>query len=68
MAKASLIKDNIYLGLAYNSRGFVHYHHGGKHARMQTAGEGAEGFESTLLGHQKAAKAERRQGKAASRD
>ena len=47
MAKTSLIKDNIYLGLAYNSRGFVHYHHGGKHARMQTAGEGAES--STFL-------------------
>jgi hypothetical protein len=29
------IKDNIYLGLAYNFRGLVHYHHGKQHGTMQ---------------------------------
>jgi hypothetical protein len=28
MTKASLIKNNIYLGLAYRFRGSVHYHQG----------------------------------------
>jgi hypothetical protein len=31
MTKAVLIKKSIPLGLAYSSRGSVHYHHGGKH-------------------------------------
>jgi hypothetical protein len=31
MPKATLVKANISLGLAYNVRGFVCYHHGGKH-------------------------------------
>jgi hypothetical protein len=35
MTKASLIKDNISLRLAYRLRGSVHYHHGGKHGNMQ---------------------------------
>jgi hypothetical protein len=33
--KATLIKANIYLGLAYTFRGSVHYHHGRKHGSMQ---------------------------------
>ena len=35
MTKATPIKDNIYLGLAYSSRGPVYYHHGGKHGSVQ---------------------------------
>ena len=35
MTKASLMRDNISLGLAYRFRGSVHYHHGGKHGSMQ---------------------------------
>ena len=35
MVNASLIKENIYLGLAYSFRGSVHYHNGGKHGRIQ---------------------------------
>ena len=35
MTKATLIKENIELGLAYSFRGLVHYHHGGKHGCMQ---------------------------------
>ena len=31
MIKATLIKENISLGLAYSFRGLVHYHHGEKH-------------------------------------
>jgi hypothetical protein len=33
MTKATLIKPNIPLKLAYSFRGSVHYHHGGKHGR-----------------------------------
>jgi hypothetical protein len=35
MTKVILIKDNISLGLAYKSRGSVHYHHGGKYGSIQ---------------------------------
>ena len=35
MTLAILIKENIYLGLAYRFRASVHYHHGGKHGSMQ---------------------------------
>ena len=35
MTMATLIKDNIELGLAYSFRGLVHYHHGRKHGGMQ---------------------------------
>ena len=35
MSTATLIKENISLGLAYSSRGLVHYHHGGKHGSVQ---------------------------------
>jgi hypothetical protein len=35
MTKASLINDNISLGLAYRFRGSVHYHQGGKHSSIQ---------------------------------
>jgi hypothetical protein len=35
MTKATLIKENIELGLAYSFGGLVHYHHGGKHGSMQ---------------------------------
>jgi hypothetical protein len=35
MTKATLIKENIELGLAYSFRGVVHYHQGGKHGSMQ---------------------------------
>ena len=34
MAKATLIKDNIKLGLAYKVRGSVHYHLGRKHGSI----------------------------------
>lgn len=33
--KATLIKANISLGLAYSSRGLVHYHHSRKHGIVQ---------------------------------
>jgi hypothetical protein len=33
--KATLIKENIYLGLAYRFRGSVHCHHGGNHGIME---------------------------------
>jgi hypothetical protein len=32
---ATLIKENISLGLAYSFRGSVHCHHDGKHGSMQ---------------------------------
>jgi len=35
MTKATLIKANISLGLAYGFRGSVHYHHGEKHGSVQ---------------------------------
>jgi hypothetical protein len=35
MNVATLIKENIYLGLAYSFRDLVHYHRGKKHSRMQ---------------------------------
>ena len=35
MTKATLIKENISLELAYSFRGLVHYHHGGKHGSVQ---------------------------------
>jgi hypothetical protein len=35
MTAATLIKENIYLGLAYRVRGLVHFHYGGKRGRMQ---------------------------------
>ena len=35
MTKATLTKDNIWLGLAYRFRGSVHYHQGRKHGSMQ---------------------------------
>jgi hypothetical protein len=37
MTTATLIKENISLGLAYlQFRGLIHYHHGRKHGGMQT--------------------------------
>jgi hypothetical protein len=35
MTKATFIRENTSLGLAYSSRGLVHCHHGGKHGSMQ---------------------------------
>jgi hypothetical protein len=35
MIKTTLIKENIYLGLAYSFTGTVHYHHGWKYGTMQ---------------------------------
>jgi hypothetical protein len=35
MAKATLVKDNIQLELAYRFRGSVHYHQEGKHGSIQ---------------------------------
>jgi hypothetical protein len=35
MTKATRIKENISLGLAYSFRGSVHFHHGGKHGSIQ---------------------------------
>ena len=35
MTKATLIKENISLGLACSFRGSVHYHHGGKRGSGQ---------------------------------
>jgi hypothetical protein len=35
MTTATLIKENISLGLAYSFRGLVHYHHERKHGRIQ---------------------------------
>jgi hypothetical protein len=35
MTKATLIKENIELGLAHSCRGFVHYHHGRKQGSVQ---------------------------------
>lgn len=32
---ANVIKENIYLGLAYSFRGLIRYHHGEKHDGMQ---------------------------------
>jgi hypothetical protein len=38
MTKASLIKDNTYLGLAYRFRDSVYYHQGGrKHGSIQAS-------------------------------
>jgi hypothetical protein len=31
LIKETLIKENVYLGLAYNFRGLLHYYHGGEH-------------------------------------
>ena len=36
MNMATLVKDNVSLGLAYSFRGSVHYHRGGKHGSIQT--------------------------------
>ena len=36
MTKATLIKENISLELAYRFRGLVHYHHGQGHGSIQT--------------------------------
>jgi hypothetical protein len=33
--KATLIKENIELGMVYSFRGSVQYHHGRKHGRLQ---------------------------------
>jgi hypothetical protein len=35
MTKATLMKENIPLGLAYSFRGLVHYPHGRKHGSEQ---------------------------------
>ena len=35
MTKATLIKDNISLGMVYSFRGLVHYHHSKKHGSMK---------------------------------
>lgn len=35
MTKATIKKENTYLGLAYGFRGLVHYHHGRKHGILQ---------------------------------
>jgi len=35
MTKAILIKENIYLELAYRFREPAHYHHGGEHGSIQ---------------------------------
>jgi len=35
MTTATLIKANIYLGLAYSRRGSVHHHHGRRHGSTQ---------------------------------
>jgi hypothetical protein len=35
MTMATLIKNNIELGLAYSFRGFVRYHHGSTHGSFQ---------------------------------
>jgi hypothetical protein len=35
MAKATLKKDKIYLGLTYSFRGSVHYHHWRRHDSIQ---------------------------------
>jgi hypothetical protein len=35
MTKATLMEDNISLGLAYRFRGLVHYHQGKKHGSVQ---------------------------------
>ena len=35
MTKATLVKENIELGLAYSFRGLVHYQYGGKQGRVQ---------------------------------
>jgi hypothetical protein len=36
MTRATLIKENISLGMAYRFRGLVHYHHGTKHGSIHT--------------------------------
>jgi len=36
MAKVTLIKANISLGLAYSFKGLVHYHHSRNHGTRQT--------------------------------
>jgi len=35
MIRATLLKENILLGLAYSFRGSVHHHHGRKHGSVQ---------------------------------
>jgi hypothetical protein len=37
MTKTTLIKDNIYLGLAYRLRGLAQYHQGGSMAASRQA-------------------------------
>jgi hypothetical protein len=55
MTMASLIRENVSLGLAYSFRGAVHCRHGRKHGGMQTDGarEGAESPTSKLAGSRK---------------
>jgi hypothetical protein len=36
MTKATLLQENISLGLAYSFRGFAHYHHGRRHGGVYT--------------------------------
>jgi len=53
MTNASLIKDNIYLGLAYRFRGSVHYHQGRSVAASGRHGAGgAESSASSSEGSQ----------------
>ena len=35
MTTVTLRKENIYLGLPYSFRGYVHYHHGKEHDSMR---------------------------------
>jgi hypothetical protein len=42
MTKATLTKDNIYLGLAYRFRGSVHHHQGGSMAASRWCRRGRE--------------------------
>jgi hypothetical protein len=43
MTKATLIKESI-IGLAYNFRGSVHYHNGGKQGRFGARGVKVSSF------------------------
>jgi hypothetical protein len=70
MTKATLMKENISLGLASRFRGSVHYHHGGRHGGVQAnmvlekelrvlrldpqAAEGSHTGYSLSIGHLKA--------------
>jgi hypothetical protein len=49
MTKATFMKGNTYLGLAYRFRGSVHYHHGRKHGSMQPDGAGEGSQQKGLL-------------------